>query len=401
MNKTKLIKVEDERGVYFKECRDTVGNPDKMFYIIYKRKVDGKFKKTEEPVGRQSQGWTAVKARNERSLRVAGKVQTNSEVRAEIKAQQKAEEDRWTFSRLWDQYSTTKHNFKGLSRDIRVFEKHLKPHFGNKEPGQLIPLDVDRFRNQLFKKEALAEQTVKNILELLRRLANYGTKKRLCQGLGFAIEMPKPNNRIEENLSETEVVALMKVLDANTCPEAYIMKLMLYTGRRTGEICKLEWADIDLKGQTMILRDTKTKQNEVLPFSDRAREIIESIPRTSVKYLFPNERGEAKNRCETNHARRMMLEAGISANKRPTYCLRHTFASIAAAEIPERSLKTLLGHRTVNSDITGRYAHIPKAKLKLFADRVAEVIDEMLISSEEQEDRKPEVCYSDGGKRPL
>ena len=51
---------------------------------------------------------------------------------------------------------------------------------------------------KLLKKKS--EGTVKNVLELLRRICNYAVKKNLTEGLSFTIEMPKLNNLRTEDL---------------------------------------------------------------------------------------------------------------------------------------------------------------------------------------------------------
>jgi len=71
--------------------------------------------------------------------------------------------------------------------------------------------------------------------------------------------MPKPNNVIKEVLPPQMVANLLEAPDgAEDQMEAGFIKMCLFTGRRTGEICKLRWEDLNLDQQSMFLRNTKT-----------------------------------------------------------------------------------------------------------------------------------------------
>lgn len=363
-------------GVYFTFGVSAKSQPEKIYYIFYRRNG----KQIEEKVGRQFQNdMTPAKASRIRARRIEGHELPNRERRLKEKEDRDARENRWTIEKLWESYKENKLNYKGLKKEQSRFKVHIRPVFGSKEPKEIIPLDVDRFRNNLIKKKALKPQTVKNTLELLRRISNYGMKKKLCPGLDFFIEMPECNNEINESLGDDQIGSLLKVLNENKMNiEALIMKVMLYTGRRTGEICKLEWNDIDLERQVMTLLDTKTNQNEYLPFSSQVKEIFKSVPKYHEKYVFPNKDGSLRKRTDRD-AREFMLSAGIPSHFRPTYCLRHTFASIAASnDIPDRIIKTLIGHkqRIAKRDITARYAHISPARLLEAVNMIGGIIDE-------------------------
>ena len=75
-----------------------------------------------------------------------------------------------------------------MLKDKSRYKHDLKQHFGKKKPSELATLDIDRLRLRLMKTQAPA--TVQNILELLRRIINYGVKRNLIEPLKFKIELP-------------------------------------------------------------------------------------------------------------------------------------------------------------------------------------------------------------------
>jgi len=134
-------------------------------------------KMIEEKAGRSGQdNMTPARAAAIRVERLSGKQLSNEEARQKA-AQEKAEEAvTWTVKRLWESYKEN-NPIKGITIDQNRFVLHIEPLVGEKEPGELVPLDVDRLRVKLQKGHKPA--TVRNTLELLRRILNYGIKKHL------------------------------------------------------------------------------------------------------------------------------------------------------------------------------------------------------------------------------
>jgi integrase len=360
----------NEVGIYYYDTNDTLGKPDKIYYITYKK--DGRKKWSK--IGRKSEGFTKSKVRNERSFIVTGKKLPPLEEKRQ-KQKLKSQNQKWTLLKLWKYYVTNNDSHKGLSKEKGRFENHIQPEFGQREPSKIKSIEVDSFKRKL-KSKGLSPQTVKNILEMLKRLSNYGTKKDLCKGLSFQIDFPKVNNIKNESLTKRQIQRLLGVLGDHTSMESVIMKVILLTGRRTSEICGLEWKNISLTEQTMILMDTKPGLNEKLPFSNEVKRIFEHITPKHKKYVFPNSKGEKKTRCD-RVARNIMLESGLPRDYRPTYCLRHTFTSFSSnqVEVPYFIIQRLIGHKIRERDITSRYLHITdKVLLKHLNDVSREIL---------------------------
>ena len=319
---SKRIKT-DYPGVYYRVSKRLGGKgTERVYYVVYKK--GGKV--IEDKVGRQYvDDMTEARASRIRGQKIEGKEKTNREQRKADRANKDAENSHWTISRLWSAYKANKSNLKGLVNDENQFGKYIEPEFGSKEPAELVPLDVDRLRIKLLKQkrkrvskegkivqlDPLKPGTVKNILELLRRVIQFGVKKNLCGGLSFTIEMPKVNNTKTEDLTPEQLSNLLKAIAEDTNMQAAnMMRLALFTGMRRGELFKLKWLDIDFQRGFIHIRDPKGGVDQKIPMNDGARKVIENHPRTKSLFVFPGRGG--KQRTDIKHqVNRIKKEAGL------------------------------------------------------------------------------------------
>ena len=134
---------------------------------------------------------------------MTGQAQTNEEKRQASKLAKLAESEKPTIDRLWQFYLESKgDSLKGLTTDKNRYELHLKDSFGQITPEELAPPDVDRLRQELLKDHS--NGTVRNVLELLRRIINFGVSQQLCPPLIWTIQLPKvdPDSTRIEPLTE-------------------------------------------------------------------------------------------------------------------------------------------------------------------------------------------------------
>jgi len=360
-------------GVYFVEAPAVGSNKiEKIYYIRYRR--EGKV--VEEKAGRQYQDdMTPARAAGVRSSRIEGKQESNTQKRQAEMAVKQAEQNKWTISRLWAEYKKCKTNLKGIVTDENRFKLYLFPSFGDKQPSELIALDIHRLRVSLLKKKSPG--TVKNVLELLRRIINFSTNNNLCESINFKIEMPKVDNEKTEDLSPDQLSALLQALDESTDIIASgIMRMALYTGMRRGELFKIQWADIDFERGFIFLRDPKGNKGQKIPLNDGARLMLASMPRTS-EYVFPGKGGA--QRVDINKAvNKIKKAAGLSDDFRPLHGLRHTYASMLASsgKVDIYTLQKLMTHKS--PVMTQRYAHLRDDALRQAADLAGDIINEAI-----------------------
>lgn len=398
----KRIKAKGYKGVFYIVGTSPATGEKERIYMIRYRNPSGKL--IEEKVGRatvrrtgaeKTGEMTALDASNIRADRMRGRDKSNEERREEIRAAKAATAKRWTFSRLWAEYRTGKPDAKRSATDETNFTLYLAPAFGDKEPREVVPLDVDRLRLTLSKKKATA--TVKNILELLRRLSNFAENKRLCAPLPFRVTLPRVNNIVTEDLNAAQTERLLKVLrgeikgeDGNgnavdLDPDAReMMMLALLSGMRRGEIFRLKWDDVDFQRGVLTLRDPKSGTDERIPMSDAVRELLEGRTRTDSPYVFPGRpvgKGKEKKAAEgpkvdaAKSFRAIRKAAGLPEGFRPMHGLRHAFAShLVSSGVDLYVVQRLLTHKS--PAMTMRYSHLGDGVLKRAAELAGRIVEQ-------------------------
>lgn len=364
------------QGVFYIEGTSLLnGKPERIYYIRYRRQ-DGK--QVEEKAGRQSQAMTPARASLLRAERLSGKKPSNKERRQA----EKAHKERWTVSRLWKSYKANKPNFKGIVTDDNRFENYINPTFGDKLPQEIDPLSIDRLRVKLLKTKSPG--TVKNVLELLRRICNYGARKRLTPGLPFTIEMPDVNNIKTEDLNADQLKKLLEAMGKSpNIQAANLMRMVLYTGMRRAELFRLKWNDIDEERGFIRIRDPKGGVDQSIPLNDAARELLKNHPQTGSEYVFPGRGG--RQRTDIHHQVNSIRDnAGLPEDFRALHGLRHVYASMLASsgKVDMYTLQKLLTHKSPL--MTQRYAHLRDDALR----RASGVAGELITQATKKKDKK-------------
>jgi integrase len=356
-------------GVFYR-MRRRIGGPgeERVYYVVYKK--DGKL--VEAKAGRQYKDqMTPAKASRFRSNLIEGREQTPEEKRVESRKKV------WNLNALWDEYAGTKEKNKALETDRLRYEKHIKKPLGKKEPSELVPLDLERLRRVQCKH--LSPQTQKHIIALVVRLARFGQKQGVCEGLKFIPTLPEVHNEKTEDLTPKQAKRLLEVL--REWPQqdtAGIFLLAMVTGMRRGEIFKLKWDDIDFRRETIRIVDPKRGEDAIIPLNDAARDIILNLPDRKQgqdsEYVFPARDGGPRKSIQ--HASRKIREAvGLPNDFRMCHGLRHYYASELAnsGQVEMHVLQKLMTHKTPR--MTQRYAHLRDDALKQASSIAANIVN--------------------------
>lgn len=370
----------DYPGVFFREA-DRIGGKgkEKVFYIVFKKNN----KTCEEKAGRQFQDdMTAARAARIRAAIIEG----NRKSRTEMRTQEKAISEIMTINKIWGQYKEHSLNLKGLAQDECRFRLHIETNLGNKQPSELVPLDIDRIRIKLSKTAKPA--TVRNTLELLRRI-NYAAKKQLCTVPSFKIEMPDVNNKKTEDLNDEQRHKLLTILrhgahidaagmekhfDIDACQA---MLLALCTGMRKSEILKLKRDDIDFARGFIHIREPKGGEDISIPLSTAAGEILKNrLREKDMLFVFPGRNKGDYKKDAAKQFRAIRDAAGLAKDFRPMHGLRHSFASHLASsgEVDLYTIQRLLTHKSPL--MTQRYAHLRDERLRKASNLAGNVITE-------------------------
>ena len=331
---------------------------DQTFYIRYKR--EGKL--IEERAGRKKQGMTSAKANKIRAERISGKTESNVEKRKRNQTQVR----RLDLDDLWEEYLKIKRDqVKAVSTDLSRYKNHISEIFGKKFPDEIYPLDIDWFTSEMSKTRS--PKTVSNILELLRRIINFGISKQLCPPISLKIRFPSVDNQRIEVLTDEQFSNLNEVWEEY--PDQHIVnmhKLIAWTGMRPSESCRLKWEDIDLELGVLSKINTKSGKTVQLRLSKTVKQILESQKTLLQKeapgmadseFVFPRKDGKKREpNSWLKNVREICNSAEIPGTFRPNYCLRDTIATTMlsnGASVDEVGYQ--LGHEP-GSPMMKRYA---------------------------------------------
>jgi integrase len=160
----------------------------------------------------------------------------------------------------------------------------------------------------------------------------------------------------EEGKSEEE-----RLLDA--CGDKFrpIVQFAIETAMRRSEIANLTWANIDLKGRTAYLSETKNMTERTVPLSPAAIGILSGIPRRITGSVF----GMSENAI-TLAMRRAREQAGLT--DLTFHDLRHEATSrlFENTDLDILEIAEITGHK--NLQMLKRYTHLRSERL---ADRLA------------------------------
>lgn len=275
-----------------------------------------------------------------------------------------------TVNEVWKKYlPLAQQNKKSWRTDTYIYQKHIAPLFGATTLDRLSQLAVENLilsmkkgSNQHGKPYALA--TIKHSVVLLSRLITLATQWGMHDGKNPCkkIKPFKLNNQVTEYLTDEALTRLLAVL--NTWPtqhESGFVKFLLYTGLRRGELFKLQWADIDNDRQTITLRDPKGENDQTLPLSEKAMQVLSSLPETPFPFIFPGKNG--KQRVEFKRPWARIKEQAELPSSFRMHGLRHHFASsLVSAGVDLYTVSKLLTHKDIKT--TQRYAHLADRALR-------------------------------------
>lgn len=248
-----------------------------------------------------------------------------------------------------------------------VINGNIKPILGDIVFKKIKGEDINNF----FEKENIVSlsDSMKNLLLIVVNASiKYGVERKYRKSFPvIQIKIKHPKARVVY-LTKKEQSILGKHLNDNLNLRNLAILIDLYTGLRIGELCALQWDDIDFVNNTISITKTvqRIRHNE-LNSSNKTKLIIASpktehsirtipIPKfliTILKeqrsekdiYIFTNTNKPKDPRALEKYFKGLLLRCGI--RDLVFHALRHTYATRSReAGIDIKILSELLGHST-------------------------------------------------------
>jgi integrase len=246
------------------------------------------------------------------------------------------------------------------------------PEMGTRKVAEIEFQDVDRLHQSLRKRPYRANRCV-SVLSLLFALAIKLGWRETNPAKGIDRYAEEPRNRY---LSEGELEALLSALDGHPDRQAAaVIKLLILTGARKGEVLGATWPQFDLAVGIWTKPSAHTKQRKIhiVPLSEEAIALLQEVRATAgtSNFVFPGA-GRTGHLGDIKKPWKEICKAASIDGLR-VHDLRHSFASFAVSD--GESLETigaLLGHSQAST--TSRYSHLMDAPQRRAAGKIGKIV---------------------------
>ncbi len=249
-------------------------------------------------------------------------------------------------ARLWKP-STAKRNHDAWRRD-------LAPVFGAIRVADIVPADILRWRDDCA---GAGEARFNRALPVLAALLHYAEQLHLRRkGSNPCRGTPRYRRALcERFLSPVEyrrLGAALREVEARYPAQVAIVRLLLYTGARVGEIRDLRWEWV--RPPHLALPDSKTGP-KIIWLNRQAIAVLDGVvPCDGCPFVFPDRTATGPLKIDNwwYAFRRRCAMPDLRIHD-----LRHSFASTAIMDgVPLATIGKLLGHQL--PETTARYAHL-------------------------------------------
>ena len=257
-----------------------------------------------------------------------------------------------------------------------IITNHIIPDLGKYYLNQLNNKIIQKFLLEKYKNGrldhsgGLSAKTIRDIIAIIKSSLKSASKENLIQNLSLDFIYPKTNQKDKiYTLSKHSQEKLTNYILENKTIKNLGILLTLYSGIRIGELCALQWKDIDFKNnilyinktlQRIYINDTKIHSSKIIITEPKTHNAEREIP---LNREFANELKKYKTKpnhyilscsdkwIEPRTYRRFFERISKKANieKINFHGLRHTFATnCIKLGVDYKTVSELLGHATVN-----------------------------------------------------
>jgi integrase len=355
----------DSGGVKGFGCRVTTSG-SRAFVLRYRRRADGQqrlFTIGSYPA------WGVGAARDE-AKRLKRAIDGGADPVGEMQDSRGAATVADLCSRFLADYVPRKR--PATARDYRQqVNVDILPALGRVKVAALSHADVDAFHRKI---SARAPTHANRVLACLSKMFSLAIRwgwraDNPCKG----IERNSENKR-QRYLSGAELARLTAALvELRDQGAANVVRMLLLTGARRGELLAAKWSDFDLDAGVWTKPGSTTKQktSHRVPLSQAACRLLTEMQRAAEsEWLFPAR--FTPHRLDIDDAWGVLRKTADIHDVR-LHDLRHTYASVLASSgLSLPIIGALLGHTTAQT--TMRYAHLLDDPLRAATERASAII---------------------------
>lgn len=289
-------------------------------------------------------------------------------------------EQKTTFSKVAELWKADKKQYVKKSTYAAyclLIQSHLLPALNEKE--DIREEDVQGLVNRKLE-SGLSQKTVRDILVVLKMILRYGAKYGLLPG--HQIDVIFPTDREKQDL-EVLTLAHQRQLMTFVKDHFTFLNLGIYiclsAGLRIGEVCALQWDDVDISSgvirvnktiQRIYLVDGEEKYTELIIDKPKTKNSIREVPMTkdllalvrplkkivrSDYYVLTNAATPTEPRTYRCYFNKLQQQLGLP--KMRFHGLRHSFATrCIESKCDYKTVSVLLGHSNISTTLN-LYVH--------------------------------------------
>jgi len=207
----------------------------------------------------------------------------------------------------------------------------------------------------------------------VRKFFNWAVDQGLVETSPCAgMKPPAKHNSRDRVLSDDELARLWQASVASTDTAHIVIRLLVLTGQRCGEVCGMAWEELDLAERVWTIPGTRTKNHRPhsVPLTPAAVAIIEAVPDTG-RLLFPA-RGKPDQPYAGYTKGKAALDAAAGVTGWTIHDLRRTAATGMARlgiqpHVVERILNHVSGTFGGVAGVYNRFQYLPEMREALTA----------------------------------
>jgi len=244
-----------------------------------------------------------------------------------------------------------------------AFRLHILPAIGEYPMDKLTPPIISKAHHELVTIKKLSNGTANKFVSFLRHAYNVAIDMRIDKVLDNPASRVKrfdEQNRDRYLTTQEAKRLLTSVEQSENIHLKYIIRFLILTGARTGEVFRAKWEDINYERGIWVIPITKNKKIRKIPISKQLYSLLQEIPKTST-YIFPSSKDNNKPYRDINRSwHNARKRAGLEDLR--LHDLRHSFASqLVNSGRSLYEVQILLGHS--DQKMTQRYAHLNNESL--------------------------------------
>jgi site-specific recombinase XerD len=231
-------------------------------------------------------------------------------------------------------------------------------------------------------KRGLCQSSISKIIATVKSFFNYLEEEEIIiKNPTRKIRVPKKICRIPSVMSKYEVDLIIRSVDfaplrcrKNKIRDKLVLSLLYYTGIRKSELLNLNWTDINLSKNTLIVRNGKGGKDRLIPIHKKVIELLdkyldERLP-LKTDALIIGEQG--KRLCKGSFVYLLKMYLTLSGLKKKGYTahsFRHSFAThLVEAGVDLFKVQRLMGHASL--DTTKIYINFNNSQMAKAVDRL-------------------------------